>query len=158
MHAPTLPASSSNYSRSVEIYCAFTFDFTFYLSLQGGFLMANRSFWDSSHQIRNPWPWICVDHLVCHEFRWKITFKLDWNSKQNPTPRVCWMLFICLWSNRNMPNPFLLDFTGLPGLKPHVAFVPLSSGNDVIGVVLPSCLGIDTFIRLDILLPLIVGS
>lgn len=68
------------------------------------------------------------------------------------------MLFICLWSNRNRSNPLLWDFAGLHDLKPHVVFVPLSSGHDIIGVVLPSCVFIDMFIRLDIFLTLIVGS
>lgn len=69
---------------------------------------------------------------------------------QNKTPRLEFVrcfLFV-----------FLLNFSGLRGLKPHVVFVPLSSGHDIIGVVLPSCVFIDTFIRLDILLTLIVGS
>lgn len=65
------------------------------------------------------------------------------------------MLFICLCLATNC---FLCDFGRLPGLKAHVSLVPLSSGNDIIGVVPSGCLGIHAFVGTDFLVIFVVGG
>lgn len=53
---------------------------------------------------------------------------------------------------------FICDSGDLPGLKAHVALVPLSSGNDIVGVILPRCGFIDVFIGVDISITHVVGG
>lgn len=81
------------------------------------------------------------------------------NWRQSSTPRVrLFRLDAFYLASVEKSSCFVCDSGHLPGLKAHVALVPLSSGNDIVGVILPSCGAIDVFIGVDIFITHVVGS